>query len=214
MATLTAEAQEQLNEIESLTGSFGPDGFPDPEAEPAVAAARLAASKAAEQRAAVAAEIEKLETSLGVPPRTPVRDLERLSVKLLAAGKSEDDAQSLCSLHDRLKRLKAAQEMADLRAQEAVDRARRVLSARAAEVEFAPAARAEALALLKLIEARRNTNAARRRLQAAGFDQPGGTFNDFGLLDTWQNRALADLVRLDHLSREEVMAAIPELNAL
>ena len=214
MATLTAEAREQLNEIESLTGSFGPDGFPDPEAEPAVAAARLAASKVAEQRVAVMDEIGKREAALGLATGTPVRDLERLSVKLLAAGKSEDDVGALQSLHERLKRLRAAQQMADLRAQESLERARRVLSAKAAEVEFQPAARATALALLELITARRNENAARQRLRAAGFDQPGGTFNDLGLLDTWQNRALSDLVRQGCLTREEVMAAVPELHAL
>ena len=187
------------------------EGLPNAEEVPAVADARAAVARLGEQRGLVEAEIERTESALGLKPGASARDIEALAVRLLVEGKPDDTTQ-LEALRVRQRRLAAAGEIATQALNGAREKARRELSARAAQAEYLPAVRASALALLAVIGAKRAEEDARDRLRAAGFAPPSGSFPNDGILDTLNNSTLIHLVRNGHLTRQEVGAACPHMS--
>ncbi|MBP3959584.1 hypothetical protein J8F10_30435 [Gemmata sp. G18] len=188
-------------------------GLPSIEEIEGVIQARAGVVRLAEQRASVAAEITAAEAELGLKAGASARDIERLAVQLLAAGKPDDAITNLEALRVKLRRLTGAEELANKALIDARERARRELSSRAADAEFRPAARASALALLELMRCKAAEQDAINRLRAAGFAQPGGTFTS-ELLDPWHNTVVLHLVRDGWLTREEVRASCPFMSGV
>lgn len=191
--------------VVALSAGVTVPGLPSVEEVPAVVEAMAAVSRLAEQRAGVEVEIAQAEAALGLKPGASARDFEQLAVRLLVEGKS-DNTPMLESLRVRQRRLTTAGEIATKALNDARAKARRELSAAAAEAEYLPAARASALALLELIRCKVAEEDARDRLRAGGFGSANGTFASDGILDPFNNPTLIHLVRNGHLTRAEVQS--------
>ncbi|VTR91857.1 unnamed protein product [Gemmata massiliana] len=208
-----AMVPEKIATVPVLGPSAPLSDLPSVENVPAVVSARAAEARLADARKDLAETKAALLTTLNLSASAGERDLDKLQVKLIVAGADESQIESLRAILRREKLLVLAASDAAGATSQALQKARNELSERAAAVEFRPAARASALALLELIRCKGEELAAQNRLRAGGFAQPNGTFTA-EILDPWNNTTILHLVRDGWLTREEVRAACPFMNAI